>query len=135
VVKQFGAHLTGMFSVFVTDRRSFYVMAGSVEYCSSQEKLHIERRAALERLFHAELGRAKVPGDWAATDEGANLAVPRRGRSADHRESGPYRRPRGLRRRSLPGKSRHVIDPCSAIPRFACYPTLNHAGISYRDCR
>jgi nucleotide-binding universal stress UspA family protein len=83
VAKQFGAHLTGMFSVFMPDRRSFYVMAGSAEYYSSQEKLRTERRAAIERLFHAELGRAKVEGDWVTTDECANLAVPRRGRTAD----------------------------------------------------
>ena len=83
VAKQFGAHLTGMFSVFVPDRRSFYVMAGSAEYYSSQEKVRTERRAAIERLFHAELSRAKVDGDWVTTDECANLAVPRRGRTAD----------------------------------------------------
>jgi nucleotide-binding universal stress UspA family protein len=83
MAKQFGAHLTGMFSVFVPDRRSFYVMAGSAEYYSSQEKLRTERRAAIERLFHAELGRAKVSGEWVVTDECANLAVPRRGRTAD----------------------------------------------------
>ncbi|MGB8422084.1 universal stress protein [Paraburkholderia sp.] len=81
--KQFGAHLTGMFSVFVPDPRSFDVMAGSAEYYSAHEKVRHERRAALERLFHAELGRAKVEGDWIATDECANLAVPRRGRTAD----------------------------------------------------
>jgi nucleotide-binding universal stress UspA family protein len=83
VAKQFGAHLTGMFSVFMPDRRSFYVMAGSAEYYSSQEKLRTERHAAIERLFHAELGRAKVAGDWVTTDECANLAVPRLGRTAD----------------------------------------------------
>jgi nucleotide-binding universal stress UspA family protein len=83
VAKQFGAHLTGMFSVFMPDRRSFYVMAGSAEYYSDQDKLRTERRGAIERLFHAELGRAKVEGDWVSTDECANLAVPRRGRTAD----------------------------------------------------
>ncbi|MFM0244831.1 universal stress protein [Paraburkholderia sediminicola] len=81
--KQFGAHLTGMFSVFVPDPRSFDVMAGSAEYYSAQEKVRHERRGAIERLFHAELGRAKVEGDWVTTDECANLAVPRRGRTAD----------------------------------------------------
>jgi nucleotide-binding universal stress UspA family protein len=83
VAKQFGAHLTGMFSVFVPDRRSFYVMAGSAEYYNSGENRRTERRAAIERLFHAELGRAKVAGDWVTTDECANLAVPRRGCTAD----------------------------------------------------
>jgi nucleotide-binding universal stress UspA family protein len=83
VAKQFGAYLTGMFSVFMPDRRSFYVLAGSAEYYSSQEKLRNERRGAIERLFHAELGRAKVAGDWVTTDECPNLAVQRLGRTAD----------------------------------------------------
>lgn len=83
VARQFGAHLTGMFSVFVPDPRSFDVMAGSAEYYSAQERVRHERRAAIERLFHAELSRAEVEGDWVTTDECANLAVPRRGRTAD----------------------------------------------------
>jgi nucleotide-binding universal stress UspA family protein len=83
VAKQFHAHLTGMFSVFMPDPRSFYVMAGSAEYYKSQEKLHTQRRAAIERLFRAELGRAEVEGEWVTIDECANLAVQRCGRTAD----------------------------------------------------
>jgi nucleotide-binding universal stress UspA family protein len=83
LAKQFDAHLTGLFSVFMPDRRSFYVMAGSAEYYRSQEHLRTERRGAIERLFRAELARANVEGDWISTDEGANFAVPRRARTAD----------------------------------------------------
>ncbi|CAB3773521.1 universal stress protein [Paraburkholderia humisilvae] len=83
VAKQFGAHLTGMFGVFTPDPRSFDVMAGSAEYYSAQEKVRHERSAAIERLFHAELSRAEVEGDWVTTDKCANLVVPRHGRTAD----------------------------------------------------
>ena len=59
-------------------------MAGSAEYYSAHEKVRHERRAALERLFHAELGRAKVEGDWIYPPTNARIfAVPRRGRTAD----------------------------------------------------
>jgi nucleotide-binding universal stress UspA family protein len=83
LAKQFGAHLIGAFAVFSPDPRSLYVMAGTAEYYRTHEELRAERRAALERLFHAELRRAEVPGEWVAIDEPASLAVPRAGRCAD----------------------------------------------------
>lgn len=83
LAKQFGAHLTGVFSVFTPQPQAFYVMAGSAEYYRDQQSLRNERSAALERLFHAELSRAEVPGQWLATDESVNLAVPRLARCAD----------------------------------------------------
>jgi nucleotide-binding universal stress UspA family protein len=83
MAKQFGAHLTGVYSVFTPEPQAFYVMAGSAEYYRDQQNLRNERRAALERLFQAELSRAEVPGQWLATDEYANLAVPRLARCAD----------------------------------------------------
>jgi nucleotide-binding universal stress UspA family protein len=83
MAKQFGAHLTGVFAVFTPEPQAFYVMAGSTEYYRGQQDLRNERRAALERLFHAELSRAEVAGEWLATDESANLAVPRLARCAD----------------------------------------------------
>ncbi|PRX28254.1 universal stress protein family protein [Paraburkholderia sp. BL18I3N2] len=83
LAKQFGAHLTGAFAVFSPDPRSLYVMAGTAEYYRQHEETRTERRAALERLFHAELRRADVPGEWVTMDEAASLAVPRAGRCAD----------------------------------------------------
>jgi nucleotide-binding universal stress UspA family protein len=83
LAKQFGAHLTGAFAVFTPDPRSLYVMAGTAEYYLTHEQLRMERRAALERLFHAELRRAEVQGEWIAIDEPASLAIPRKGRCAD----------------------------------------------------
>ncbi|CAB3737905.1 universal stress protein [Paraburkholderia phenoliruptrix] len=83
VAKQFGAHLTGVFAVFSPDPRSLYVMAGTAEYYRQHEELRAERRAALKRLFHAELRRAEVQGEWLAVDEPASFAVPRLGRCAD----------------------------------------------------
>ncbi|MDR6494017.1 universal stress protein [Paraburkholderia sp. 22099] len=83
LAKQFGAHLTGAYAVFSPDPRSLYVMAGTAEYYREQEARRTERRAALERLFHAELRRAEVPGEWIAIDAPASLAIPRAGRCAD----------------------------------------------------
>ncbi|MBW9105182.1 universal stress protein [Paraburkholderia phenoliruptrix] len=83
LARQFGAHLTAVFAVFSPDPRSLYVMAGTAEYYREHEERRAERRAALERLFHAELLRAEVQGEWIATDESASYAVPRLGRCAD----------------------------------------------------
>ena len=83
LAKQFGAHLTGVFAVFSPDPRSLYVMAGTAEYYREHEERRAERRAALERLFHAELLRAEVHGEWMSVEESASFAVPRLGRCAD----------------------------------------------------
>ena len=83
LAKHFGAHLTGVYAVFSPDPRSLYVMAGTASYYATHEQLRAEQRGALERLFHAELNRAEVAGEWIAIDEPANLAVSRRGRCAD----------------------------------------------------
>jgi nucleotide-binding universal stress UspA family protein len=83
IAKRFEAHLTGVFSVFTPDPRSFYVMAGTADYYAEQEKRRHERRAALERLFRTEVTRANVRADWTSTDDCANQAVPRLARCAD----------------------------------------------------
>ncbi|OAJ53510.1 universal stress protein UspA [Paraburkholderia ginsengiterrae] len=83
LAKQFDAHLIGAFAVFSPDPRSLHVMAGTAEYYRQHEARRTERRAALERLFHAELRRAGVPGEWVAIDEPASVAIPRAGRCAD----------------------------------------------------
>ncbi|HEX7931624.1 MAG TPA: universal stress protein [Paraburkholderia sp.] len=83
LARQFGAHLTGAFAVFSPDPRSLYVMAGTADYYREHEERREERRAALERLFHAELRRAEVEGEWIAVEESAGFAVPRLGRCAD----------------------------------------------------
>src|SRR5579864_2325272 len=83
LAKQFNAHLTGVFAVFSPDPRSLYVMAGTAEYYATHEQLREERRGALERLFHAELSRAEVAGEWITADAPASLALPHRGRCAD----------------------------------------------------
>ena len=83
LARQFGAHLTGAYAVFSPDPRSLYVMAGTAEYYQTHSELRTERRAALERLFHAELKRAGVAGEWVVIDEAASIAVPRASRCAD----------------------------------------------------
>ena len=83
LAKHFGAHLTGVFAVFSPDPRALYVMAGTASYYAAHEQVRAERRGALERLFHAELNRAGVAGEWLAVDLPANLAVPRQGHCAD----------------------------------------------------
>jgi len=83
LAKQFNAHLTGMFAVFTPDPRSLHVIAGTAAHYAIHEEIRAERRAALERLFRAELRRADVAGEWVALDEPASVGVPREGRCAD----------------------------------------------------
>ncbi|MBY8604721.1 universal stress protein [Burkholderia arboris] len=83
LARRFGAHLTGLFAVYTPEPHSFYVMAGSADYFRAHREQRDERLAALERLFHAETARAKVPATWIRADERANVAVPRAARLAD----------------------------------------------------
>ncbi|MFT4069388.1 universal stress protein [Paraburkholderia sp.] len=80
---RFHAKLTGLFSTYVPPRHAFVVMAGSAEYYAEHERLRHERAGALERLFHAELARAKVDGQWIAAEGYANDVVPPYARLAD----------------------------------------------------
>ncbi|WP_353557880.1 hypothetical protein [Paraburkholderia terrae] len=54
LAKRFGAHLTGILSL------------RSAEYFESHEERRKERHGELEGLFHAELARAGVSGQWIA---------------------------------------------------------------------
>jgi nucleotide-binding universal stress UspA family protein len=83
LAKQFDAHLTGVFSVFTPDRRALSVMAGAADHYAEHRKLRQEQHGALERIFHAELLRAKVPGQWIDCHALANEAMPRYARCAD----------------------------------------------------
>ena len=83
LAKQFDAHLTGLFTVFKPEPGSFNVMAGTAEYFVEREKVREEREGALRRLFHAELARAKITGEWKVAAEHANTAVPKAARLAD----------------------------------------------------
>jgi nucleotide-binding universal stress UspA family protein len=80
---QFDAHLTGVFSAFAPDPRSFYVMAGTADYYEEHRKVLQERHGALERIFHAELLRAGVRGQWIDYPGYAGEAIPRYARYAD----------------------------------------------------
>jgi nucleotide-binding universal stress UspA family protein len=79
----FDAHLSGVFSTFTPDPRSFYVMAGSADYFEAHRKFRQERHDVLERIFHAELLRAGVSGQWIDNNEYASEAMPRYVRCAD----------------------------------------------------
>lgn len=83
LAKQFDAHLTGVFSAFTPDPRSFYVMAGTADYYEEHRKIRQERHGALERIFHAELLRAGVKGQWVDHPDSASEAIPRYARYAD----------------------------------------------------
>jgi nucleotide-binding universal stress UspA family protein len=83
LAKQANAFLRGVFSIFSPDLRAFVVMAGSAEYYADHEKVRLEERGALERLFHAELARAGVEGEWVDADGEASEAVAFVARSAD----------------------------------------------------
>jgi nucleotide-binding universal stress UspA family protein len=83
LARQFDAHLTGVFSAFSPDPRSFYVMAGTADYYEEHRKARQERHGALERIFHAELLRAGVRGQWVDYPDSAGEAIPRYARYAD----------------------------------------------------
>jgi nucleotide-binding universal stress UspA family protein len=83
LARQFDAHLTGVFSAFTPDPRSFYVMAGAADYYEAHRQSRLERHGALERIFHAELLRAGVTGQWIDHQESATEAIPRYARYAD----------------------------------------------------
>lgn len=80
---RFHARLTALYSTYVPPRHAFFVMAGTVDYYAEHERQRHERAGALERQFHAELSRAKVEGQWIATDGYANDVVPPYARLAD----------------------------------------------------
>ncbi|MGF6813008.1 nucleotide-binding universal stress UspA family protein [Paraburkholderia sp. Clong3] len=73
---RFHARLTGLFSSYVPPRHAFFVIAGTADYSAEHERQRHEHASALERLFHAELARAKIDGQWIATDGYANDVVP-----------------------------------------------------------
>ncbi|MBU6489074.1 MAG: universal stress protein [Burkholderiales bacterium] len=92
LANQFEAHLTGFFTVFTPEPGSFYVMAGNAEFYVEQRQRRAEQQGALERLFRAELLRAKVPGDWQSSAEYANEVVAQAARIADLAIVGQYNR-------------------------------------------
>ncbi|SAK94000.1 universal stress protein [Caballeronia ptereochthonis] len=83
LAKRFDAHVIGVFAIFEPDPRTFEVMAGTAGYYEQHAAMRREQRGAIERLFHAELKRAGVSGDWIETQERASVAVPRFARCAD----------------------------------------------------
>ena len=92
LAKQGDAHLTGLFTSFTPEPGSFYVMAGNAELYVEQRQRRAEREGALERLYRAELVRAKVSGEWKSSAEYANTVVPQAARLADLTILGQYNR-------------------------------------------
>ena len=83
LARKFGAHLDGLFGTFEPSPREFYVMAGTSDYYDTHHKLRLEQRAAIERLFRAELARAQVDGAWIAAGGDPVAAVMQHGRTVD----------------------------------------------------
>ncbi|MFX1764940.1 universal stress protein [Paraburkholderia sp. A1RI-2L] len=83
LARTYGSHLNGLFAVFEPSPREFHVMAGTADYYDAHRKLRAEQRAAIERLFHAELARAQVEGVWLAAGDEPVAAVTQRSRSSD----------------------------------------------------
>lgn len=83
LARRFDAHVIGLFAVFEPAPRAFEVMAGTAGYYEQHAAMRNEQRGAIERLFHAEIKRAGVSGEWVETHERANHAVPRYARCAD----------------------------------------------------
>lgn len=83
LARTYGARLDGLFATFEPSPREFYVMAGTADYYDAHRKLRAEQRAAIERLFHAELARAQVEGAWVTTEGNPITAVTQRSRTVD----------------------------------------------------
>ena len=83
LAKQFDAHLSALFTLYRPESGSFYAMAGAAEYLAENEKLRVEREEALRHTFQAELARTRLKGEWRATANDANQAVPEAARLAD----------------------------------------------------
>jgi nucleotide-binding universal stress UspA family protein len=83
LARTYGAHLDGLFATFKPHPREFYVMAGTADYYDAHSRLRAEQRAAIERLFHAELARAQVDGAWCAPEGDPIAALTQRSRTAD----------------------------------------------------
>lgn len=81
--KRYGAFLRGVFCVFAPDPRAFHVMAGTAEYYEQHEKARGQARGAIERIFHGELSRAEVNGQWTVATGNADDELPKFARRAD----------------------------------------------------
>lgn len=75
LAKRFDAWLIALYAVHTPDPGSFEVMAGSAEYYIDHARERKERHGAIKRLFHAELNRAEVKGEWIDAVEPANRSV------------------------------------------------------------
>ena len=83
LAKQFDACLTGFFTSYRPAPGAFYPMSGSPEYYFEFDQRRTEQQGALERLFHAELLRLNVSGQWQWSPEYPNRCVPNAARLAD----------------------------------------------------
>jgi nucleotide-binding universal stress UspA family protein len=83
VAKRFDAHVTAIYAVYTPEPTSFYLATGYADYYATRDRERTERRIALERLFHAEIRRAELNGEWIVADARANDAVPAQARYAD----------------------------------------------------
>ncbi|MBB3261886.1 nucleotide-binding universal stress UspA family protein [Paraburkholderia bannensis] len=85
LARSFGSHLAGVFAAFEPHPREFYVMAGTADYYDAHRKLRAEQRAAIERLFRAELERAQVAGTLVDAEKNTDIvsSLLHHSRSAD----------------------------------------------------
>lgn len=92
LAKRYEAYVTGLFTVFSPEPGSFYVMAANAELYVEQRQRRAEQQGALERLFRAELVRAKVEGEWQSSAQFANSVVPQAARLTDLAIVGQFNR-------------------------------------------
>jgi nucleotide-binding universal stress UspA family protein len=83
LARRFHARLTGVFSAYVPDSHALFIMAGTASYYVEHERQRKEKCDELKRLFHAELARLEVDGQWIAAEGYPNESMPPYARLAD----------------------------------------------------
>ncbi|ACC70322.1 universal stress protein [Paraburkholderia phymatum] len=83
LARRFQARLTGVFSAYIPDSHALFIMAGTASYYAEHERQRQERCDELKRLFHAELARLEVDGQWISAQGYPNESMPPYARLAD----------------------------------------------------
>jgi nucleotide-binding universal stress UspA family protein len=83
LAQHFRAYLIGLYAVLTPEARSIRLLAATPGHSATHAGDREERRLGLERLFHGELARYGISGEWMEAERPPHRAVSRRARCAD----------------------------------------------------